>query len=117
MLKFLLTIKKSIDYSNEKMNGVVRKIKDKEKEAIKQNFKKLNKFDGTREIENLKKNLRLGEWGLGQTKNVYKYDADQYDKEKITLKKWFPEETKYKWIDEVKYIWGYSPEEYEDSLM
>ena len=35
-----------------------------------------------REVENILKNQRLGNWSLGQTRALYEYDAEQYDKER-----------------------------------
>jgi len=98
-LNSALSHKKTVDYSKQKMEGMVRKIKDKEKEAIKRKFKEMDKTN--REIENLKKNLRLGEWGLGQTNAVFKYDADQYDKERHQIDQMIQDESKYNNLDEV----------------
>ena len=32
--------------------------------------------------QNVKKNLKLGDWGIGQTKALFQYDENQYDKER-----------------------------------
>lgn len=34
-----------------------------------------------REIENMMKVHRLGRWGVGQTKALFVYDREQYDRE------------------------------------
>ena len=33
-------------------------------------------------MEDILKNQKLGKWGLGLSKAIYKYDKDQYEKEK-----------------------------------
>ena len=33
------------------------------------------------------KNQRLGRWNLGQTRALFEYDAEQYEKERIELEK------------------------------
>ena len=40
-----------------------------------------------RQIENLKKNHRLGEWNVGQTRAIFEYDENQYDKEREQIEK------------------------------
>ena len=38
-----------------------------------------------REIENVKKNLGLGEWAVGNTSAIFKLDARQYDRERENM--------------------------------
>ena len=38
-----------------------------------------------RRIEDLKKNLSLGEWSIGQSKAIFEYQADEYDKARNAL--------------------------------
>ena len=40
-----------------------------------------------RQIENLKKNHRLGEWNIGQTRAIFEYNENQYDKEREQMEK------------------------------
>ena len=65
--------------------SLVLKAKEKEKDLITDYLKELN--DEEREIENIMKNQRLGEWGLGQTKALFVYDEEQYNKERLELEK------------------------------
>ena len=36
-----------------------------------------------REVENLLKNHRIGRWNLGQTRALFEYDGEQYEKERL----------------------------------
>ena len=47
------------------------------------------------------KNHRLGDWSLGQTRALYEYDADQYDKEKKEIEDDFLMELRLNKRDEV----------------
>jgi hypothetical protein len=58
----------------------VSTVKEKEKEDIKERLGKLSKE--ARKIEDVMKNLSLGDWALGRSSAVYIYDAQQYDKER-----------------------------------
>ena len=75
--------KKLVDMSNEEIIKNVLKVKEKEKERKKDQLKNLS--DESREIEDLLKKHKLGEWGLGLTSAVFKYDKSQYDKERQEL--------------------------------
>ena len=69
-----------LNVSNEDIYKKILKGKEKEKERKKDSLKNLT--DESREIENMLKQLKLGEWGLGLTSNVFKYSSTQYDKER-----------------------------------
>ena len=56
------------------------KAKEKEKNKVTKRLGDLTVEE--REVENIKKNQKLGAWSLGQTKALYEYDAMQYDKER-----------------------------------
>ena len=72
--------KKLINYSREEIKERVLKIKEKEKREIAIRLKELSKEQ--RGVENLMKEHRLGDWGLGQKKALFEYDEFQYDKER-----------------------------------
>ena len=72
--------KKMLNNNNESINNKVLKAKEKEKEKVKANLKSLTIEE--REVENIKKKHSLGEWGLGQTRAIFEYDENQYDKER-----------------------------------
>ena len=56
------------------------KAKEQEKDSIRQNLKNLT--NEQRKIENIMKNHKLGKWSFGESRAVFEYDADQYDKER-----------------------------------
>lgn len=72
--------KKKLDLNNEDIVKNVLKAKEKEKNKITKRLGDLTVEE--REVENILKNQRLGDWSLGQTRALYEYDADQYDKER-----------------------------------
>lgn len=72
--------KKKMDLNNEDIVKNVLKAKEKEKNKITKRLGDLTVEE--REVENILKNQRLGNWSLGQTRALYEYDADQYDKER-----------------------------------
>ncbi len=39
------------------------------------------------EVDNIMQQHRLGPWSLGQTRALYEYDEDQYEKERVELEK------------------------------
>ena len=69
-----------LNKNNESINNMVLKAKEKEKEKVKENLKSLTIEE--REVENIKKKHSLGEWGVGQTRAIFEYDENQYDKER-----------------------------------
>mgnify|MGYP006075129825 FL=1 len=71
--------KSNIDYSMEEIQNNVLNVKEMEKSGIVERLKNMNKED--RKSEDYMKNLRLGDWNLGQTKALYIYDPSQYDRE------------------------------------
>jgi len=72
--------KKIMNLTNEKIETNILKAKEQEKDNIRYNLKNLTVE--SRQIENIKKKHKLGRWSFGQSKAVFEYDADQYDKER-----------------------------------
>jgi hypothetical protein len=72
--------KSIIDMNQDSLGKNVSTVKEKEKEDIKERLGKLSKE--ARKIEDVMKNLSLGDWALGRSSAVYIYDAQQYDKER-----------------------------------
>ncbi len=72
--------KSKMNLNNEDITKNVLKAKEKEKNKITKNLGDLAKPE--REVENILKEHRLGKWSLGQTRALYEYDANQYDKER-----------------------------------
>ena len=63
----------------------VLKSKEKEKAEITANFRDLADYE--RKVENIMKNHSLGDWSIGQTRAIFEYDENQYDKEREELEK------------------------------
>ena len=89
IIKSYLTImendKKNMNVSNYQINQDILKSQEKEKSKI---TKRLGDMcAGDRRIEDIMKNLRLGDWGVGQTKALFVYDASQYEKERGEMKR------------------------------
>tara|TARA_B100001142_G_scaffold323692_1_gene374192 strand:- start:1109 stop:1525 length:417 start_codon:yes stop_codon:yes gene_type:complete len=68
-----------INLSNEDINYKILKAKEKEKEKMKNRLKNLTKEE--RDVENYLKNHRLGNWNVGQTTALFRYDKNRYEEE------------------------------------
>ena len=74
-----------LNISNKEIKDNILKAKEREKSKITKRLGDLSKEE--REVENIMKNQRLGRWNLGQTRALFEYDGDQYEKERIELEK------------------------------
>lgn len=72
--------KSMIDMNQDTIKSKVSRVKEKEKEQIKERLGNLSKE--ARKIEDVMKNLSLGDWAVGRTSAIYIYNEDQYDKER-----------------------------------
>ena len=84
-LKMLESYKKMLNITPEEVTKNVLKSKEKEKAKITANFRDL--ADEERKVENIMKNHSLGDWGVGQTRAIFEYDENQYDKEREDMEK------------------------------
>jgi len=77
----ILTLNKQIVNNNYNtiMNEIL-KFKEAEKDAITDRLKA--KSDDERKVDNVLKSHKLGDWGKGLRKGLYKYDKDTYDEER-----------------------------------
>jgi len=75
--------KTKLNLNSEDIIKNVLKAKEKEKDKITQKLGDLTKPE--REVENILKEHRLGNWSLGQTRALYEYDSEQYDKERQVI--------------------------------
>lgn len=75
--------KKTINYNHEKIIEQVFRAKEKEKDDITNDLKRLT--DDDREIENLFKNNKLEKWGVGLQKGLTKYTETTYDEERKNM--------------------------------
>ena len=85
MLNIFSKRKKMLNVTKKKIKKNVMKSRVKEKFGITENLRKLS--DEQRKIEDILKNLKLGNWGMGQTKALFEYDPNQYDKERDNIEK------------------------------
>ena len=72
-----------IDYNYESIMERVLRAKEKEKDDITEKLK--SKSDDERNVENIFKTHKLGEWGKGLQKGLTQYDEDTYDEERQRL--------------------------------
>lgn len=91
--------KKLMNVSIETIGKSVMKSRVKEKFQITENLRKLS--DEQRKIEDTMKNLKLGRWRMGQTRALFEYDKDQYDKERDAIEKTALIEMKVGRLDDV----------------
>lgn len=84
-LKIVESYKKMLNITPEEVTKNVLKSKEKEKAKITANFRDL--ADDERKVENIMKNHSLGDWSIGQTRAIFEYDENQYDKEREELEK------------------------------
>ena len=70
-----------MDISNKDIKTHVLKSKEKEKSKITKRLGDMSTEE--REVENLLKNHRIGRWNLGQTRALFEYDGEQYEKERL----------------------------------
>ena len=77
--------KKSINYNYEKLMEQVLRTKEKEKDDITSDLKRLT--DDDREVENFFKNAKLEKWGVGLQKGFTKYAEGTYDQERENMEK------------------------------
>ena len=82
-MKIMSNDKKYLNISNKEINKSVLKSQEKEKAKITRKLGDLSVDE--RRIEDIMKNHRLGDWGVGQTKALFIYDEEQYDKERQEL--------------------------------
>lgn len=72
--------KKTINYNYEKIIEQVFRSKEKEKDDITSDIKRLT--DDDREVENFFKNAKLEKWGIGLQKGFTRYAEETYDEER-----------------------------------
>ena len=88
-----------VDKSNSDIMKDVLKVKDKEKTHITTTYEDLTIEQ--RKVVKVMQNHKLGEWSLGESKAVYMYDPNQYDKERDFIEKTALLEHKHGIRDEV----------------
>ena len=99
IFNFAIKKKKTLNVNKDKIKKNVLKSKIKEKNIITERLR--NMTVEQRQIENLKKNHKLGDWNIGQTRAIFEYDENQYDKERNNMEKRYQLELKLGLTDDV----------------
>lgn len=71
--------KANINISYETIEDIIFKVQQKEKDTFTDALKSLN--PERRQIENILKTLKMGDWAKGMSKAVTNYDGENYDQE------------------------------------
>jgi hypothetical protein len=79
--------KSAINVNKKSVKEDVTQSKDKEKDIITREFREMQITE--REVENLMKNLRLGDWNVGATKGLRFYVPETYEEEREQMEKEF----------------------------
>ena len=82
-LKIDETNKTAVDYSYQDIEKRVTKSKQAEKKMITDFLKNMDSEE--RQVENLKKQMKMGRWAVGMQKGLIKYDKATYDREQKEL--------------------------------
>jgi len=85
--KIMMSDKAAINVNRKSVKEDITQSKDKEKDIITREFRDMQIAE--REVENLMKNLRLGDWNVGATKGLRFYVPETYDEEREQMEKEF----------------------------
>jgi len=85
--KIIMSDKSAINVNRKSVKEDITQSKDKEKDIITREFRDMQIAE--REVENLMKNLRLGDWNVGATKGLRFYVPETYDQEREQMEKEF----------------------------
>ena len=86
----IMSDKAAINVNKKSVKEDITQSKDKEKDIITREFRDMQITE--REVENIKKNLRLGEWNVGATKGLRSYVPETYDQEREEMEREFRRE-------------------------
>ena len=86
----IMTDKAAINVNNKSVKEDITQSKDKEKDIITREFRDMQITE--REVENIKKNLRLGDWNVGATKGLRIYVPETYEQEREEMEREFRRE-------------------------
>jgi hypothetical protein len=85
--KIIMTDKSAINVNKKSVKEDITQSKDKEKDIITREFRDMQVAE--REVENLLKNLRLGDWNVGATKGLRFYVPETYEEERLQMEREF----------------------------
>jgi hypothetical protein len=82
--------KNAINVNKRDIKEDITQSKDKEKDIITRDLREMQKDE--REMENIKKNLRIGDWNVGGTKGLRFYVPETYDQDREVMEAEFRRE-------------------------
>lgn len=85
--KIMMSDKSSINVNNKSIKEDITQSKDKEKDIITREFRDMQVAE--RQVENMMKNLRLGDWNVGATKGLRFYVPETYEQEREQMENEF----------------------------
>lgn len=85
--KIIMTNKAAINVNKKSIKEDITQSKDKEKDIITREFRDMQIAE--RQVENIMKNLRLGDWNVGATKGLRFYVPETYDQEREEMEREF----------------------------
>jgi hypothetical protein len=85
--KIIMADKTAINVNNKSIKEDITQSKDKEKDIITREFRDMQVAE--RQVENLMKNLRLGDWNVGATKGLRFYVPETYEQEREQMENEF----------------------------
>ena len=88
--KIIMADKTAINVNNKSIKEDITQSKDKEKDIITREFRDMQVAE--RQVENLMKNLRLGDWNVGATKGLRFYVPETYEQEREQMENEFRRE-------------------------
>jgi len=86
----IMSDKAAINVNKKTIKEDITQSKDKEKDIITREFRDMQITE--REVENIKKNLRLGDWNVGATKGLRSYVPETYEQEREEMEREFRRE-------------------------
>jgi len=89
-LDTMIVDKNAINVHRRDIKEDITQSKDKEKDIITRDLREMQKDE--REMENIKKNLRLGDWNVGGTKGLRFYVPATYEEEREAMEAEFKRE-------------------------
>ena len=89
-LDTMIVDKNAINVNRRDIKEDITQSKDKEKDIITRDLREMQKDE--REMENIKKNLRIGDWNVGGTKGLRFYVPETYDQDREVMEAEFRRE-------------------------
>lgn len=89
-IDIMITDKNVVNVNKRDIKEDITQSKDKEKDIITRDLREMQKDE--REMENIRKNLRIGDWNVGGTKGLRFYVPETYEQEREDMEAEFHRE-------------------------